>query len=372
MSPFSPKRILMTADTVGGVWCYALELAGALQAFGVEVLLATMGPLPSREQRQQLKRLPNIQLAESSFKLEWMEDPWRDVEAAGEWLLRLAAEFEPDVVHLNGYVHGGLGWKAPVVIVGHSCVLSWWRAVHGGEAPDEWHTYRTRVEEGLMGADLVLAPSRAMAAALEEHYGLPFRTKVIPNGRRLERFSPRAKEQIIFCAGRLWDEAKNVGTVCTVARELPWPVVLAGDCMAPGGRKIQLPNVRCLGKVAGDDIPAWFGRAAIYAHPARYEPFGLSVLEAAASGCALVLGDIPSLRENWDEAALFVNPGDCRQIRNAIQRLIEDPGLRGRISEKARMKAQSYSIRTAAELYHEAYSSLLRQHQHNHSWALTA
>ncbi len=32
--------------------------------------------------------------------------------------------------------------------------------------------------------------------------------------------------------------------------------------------------------------------------PARYEPFGLSVLEAALSGCALVLGDIPSLRES--------------------------------------------------------------------------
>ncbi len=39
-----------------------------------------------------------------------------------------------------------------------------------------------------------------------------------------------------------------------------------------------------------------------------YEPFGLSVLEAALSGCALVLGDIPSLRENWDGAADFAEP----------------------------------------------------------------
>ena len=51
------------------------------------------------------------------------------------------------------------------------------------------------------------------------------------------------------------------------------------------------------------------GRAAIYALPARYEPFGLSILEAALSGCALVIGDIPSLREIWADAALFV-PSD--------------------------------------------------------------
>ena len=50
--------------------------------------------------------------------------------------------------------------------------------------------------------------------------------------------------------------------------------------------------------LSGEDIRPWFARAGIYALPAVYEPFGLSVLEAALSGCALVLGDIPSLARN--------------------------------------------------------------------------
>ena len=43
-----PRRILMTADTIGGVWSYALELAQGLARHGVEVALATMGRVPSR------------------------------------------------------------------------------------------------------------------------------------------------------------------------------------------------------------------------------------------------------------------------------------------------------------------------------------
>src|SRR5918911_1315042 len=55
-------RILMTADTVGGVWTYALELTRALQPYDVEVLLATMGPRPNSAQREQALGIPNLSL----------------------------------------------------------------------------------------------------------------------------------------------------------------------------------------------------------------------------------------------------------------------------------------------------------------------
>src|SRR5215207_31233 len=83
-SLLAPKRILMTADTVGGVWTYALELARSLAPHGVEIELASMGSRLSGEQRTEARSIPNLTVYESSFKLEWMEDPWRDVRAAGE------------------------------------------------------------------------------------------------------------------------------------------------------------------------------------------------------------------------------------------------------------------------------------------------
>src|SRR5688572_6052780 len=129
------KRILMTADTVGGVWTYALELIRALEQHSAQVLLATMGRGLSPEQTCELSELSNVELAESNYKLEWMENPWRDVEAAGEWLLSLERDFQPDLIHLNGYAHGALAWHAPVLIVGHSCVPSWWKAVKREQIP---------------------------------------------------------------------------------------------------------------------------------------------------------------------------------------------------------------------------------------------
>ena len=70
-----PRRILMTADTIGGVWAYALELCRVLREHDVQVTLATMGQWLSREQRAEVCALPNFEVFESRFKLEWMERP---------------------------------------------------------------------------------------------------------------------------------------------------------------------------------------------------------------------------------------------------------------------------------------------------------
>src|SRR5436190_10508469 len=180
-----PKRILMTADTVGGVWTYALELAKALEKYGTEVLLATMGAPVTRGQRREAAQLANVRIFKSAYKLEWMDDPWLDVAASGDWLLELEQRFHPDLVHLNGYAHAILPWRAPKIVVGHSCVLSWWKAVRGGQAPARWNIYRDAVCAGLKAADLVVTPSRAMLASLEEHYCPISKRVIISNGRAL-------------------------------------------------------------------------------------------------------------------------------------------------------------------------------------------
>src|SRR5437868_11383299 len=108
------RRILMTADTIGGVWTYALELTRALEPHGIEVILATMGSRLNRAQSFEARAITNLEVCESNFKLEWMESPWNDFEQSGEWLLQLAAQWQPEVIHLNGYSHGALPWTAPV------------------------------------------------------------------------------------------------------------------------------------------------------------------------------------------------------------------------------------------------------------------
>ncbi len=352
-------RVLMTADTVGGVWTYCLELARALGPHGVEVTLATMGPLPADDQRADAEQVPGLRLFSSECRLEWMDDPWEDVARAGTWLLELEDRLRPDLVHLNGYAHGALPWRAPVLVAGHSCVLSWWRAVRGEDAPPQWDRYRQEVRAGIQAAGLVVAPTAAMLAELERYYGPLPPSRVAANGRDPAGLLPGDKEGRGGAAGRLWDEAKNIAALAEAAAGLAWPVAVAGDPRHPSGREADFANVRCLGRLERPELTRQFRRASIYALPARYEPFGLSALEAAFSRCALVLGDIPSLREVWGEAAVFVSPDDPGELREALELLIADPERLEMMAARARERAFAYTPERMAAGYLTAYRYLL-------------
>lgn len=362
-----PPKILMTADAVGGVWTYALELTRALEPHGVEVQLALMGPPLSTAQREEADKIANLSLFKSDYKLEWMPECWPDVRRAGEWLLHLANRLNPDLIHLNGYAHANLPWTSPVLVVGHSCVFSWWQAVRGDTPPPEWQRYKGEVTNALRRAHLVVAPTVAMLRALEAHYGKIYNGRVIANGRDKECFKPAEKQKFILSAGRLWDPAKNIERVAELASELPWPVFVAGECRTPEparGRDAPAPfltrsNCHSLGSLPEQELRNWFGVASIYALPALYEPFGYTPLEAGLSACALVLGDIESLRETWDGAAVFVDPNDSDALKSALLQLIGNNNYRHEMAHRARVRALEFSTRRMAEDYLAAYADLL-------------
>lgn len=356
-------KILMTADTVGGVWTYALDLIRALQAWPCEIVLATMGGYLSAAQLHAAAELPNLKLYESSYKLEWMDRPWADVAEAGKWLLEIAQQEDPDLIHLNNYVHGLLPWSVPVLMVGHSCVSSWWHAVKGCAPTPNWQTYRQRVAVGLHCADQVVAPTRAMLTMLQRLYGPLTNSSVIHNGRDSRHFQPGATEDSILSVGRIWDEAKNIAALDRVAPELSWPVRIAGQAKHPKGAEQRFTNVQALGQLAPDEVAAAMAKAAIYALPARYEPFGLSALEAALSGCALVLGDIASLHEVWGDAALYVAPEDDAALAQTLQMLIAEPAKRQALAEAAYERAQRYPLSAMGRAYWETYTALLARHR---------
>jgi glycogen(starch) synthase len=349
-------RVLMTADTVGGVWTYALELADALAAHDVEVSLATMGRPLQDWQWEELERSSITDVHQSGFALEWMDEPWADVDRAAGWLLDLEDEVQPDVVHLNGYAHGSLPWRAPTVVVAHSCVLSWWEAVHGEEVPPTWEEYRRRVVRGIRAAGTVVAPTAAMLGAVERWYGVAGGV-VVPNCRARGDVPTAAKEPFVLGAGRLWDDAKNLRMLADVADRVAWPVRLAGDA----GDGIHAPDVELLGLLPTDELRHVMARASIFCEPARYEPFGLSALEAGLAGCALVLGDIPSLREVWGDAAVYVDPADHEALVAALDRLTSQPAWCEALGRRARLRAAAYTPARAAEGYLAVYEGVRRE-----------
>ena len=352
-------KILMSADTLGGVWTYAMELIHGLERCDVQVVLATMGRPVNDYQMEQIKQLKNVKLEESVFKLEWMEDPWEDIENAGDWLLELEEKHAPDIIHLNNYVHAVLPFRAPVIVVAHSDVCSWWRAVKDDYVPEKYKVYMHKVREGLKKADCVVTPTSAMLSCINHHYGCMSNEQVIANARDPKKFFPQKKKPYILSIGRLWDEAKNIRLLEKVADSLAWPVFVAGDINHPD--KIsdnQFNQLHFLGRLTEQEVSQWLSSASIYVMPARYEPFGLSVLEAALSKCALILGDIKSLRENWDKAALFVNPDRPDELTKKITMLQKDKSFREVLATAAYERATNFSpVKMTAE-YLRVYNEL--------------
>lgn len=361
-----PLRVLLTADSSGGVWTFTTDLVEGLDAAGCEILLLVTGGGLDEETRSNMKGCSGVTLVEDDTPLEWMHKPWDAIDASEERLLRIERDFRPDVVHLGSYSHAAFGWRAPVLVTAHSCVFSWWAAVNGGFPSSEWCEYHGRVSRGLASARLVAVPTHAMARMLENHYDFSTPTIVVSNGRALSGFRPSpVKQNIILSAGRVWDAGKNMQLLAGIAPTLRLPVRIVGDCTDPvTGSRTAWPSVDLPGKLNASEMRLEFCSASIYAAPALYEPFGLAVLEAAASGCALVLSDIPSFRELWDGCAVFCDPRNLAHWRAVLEEVGGDAEWRQAMSRAAIERSRRFSAVQMVAAYLHCYRKLIAGEQH--------
>jgi glycosyltransferase involved in cell wall biosynthesis len=364
-----PHRVFLTTDAVGGVWTYTLDVARGFAAKGAIVDIVTLGPSPDAAQREQAAAIPHATLIESGQSLEWCMAGAGQLGDCATQLAALAAAREPASIHLHSpSLIGHAEWPAPVLATLHSCVATWWRAVHGNDDLPEvlaWQAAATRL--GLNRAACVIAPGRAFAAAIRDAYALSRPVAVVPNGRPAAAFPPRAGRSGALAAGRLWDQGKNIAAVdraaARLAAALPeMPVLAAGALEGPNGARIALRHARPLGVMSAGPLAELMAGMAVFVAPAFYEPFGLAILEAAQAGMALVLGDIPTLRESWNDAAVFVDPADDAALAAALARLHAEPEHAATMGAKAQARAAHYPIESTVSALWDTHQRLARLH----------
>jgi glycogen synthase len=276
-------HILMTADTVGGVWTYTRELVTQLSRRGVRITLVSFGEIPSAAQSEWLDSLPYVSYHPTAFRLEWMQEPESDLGESAELLKEIIDEVRPDLLHFNQFYYGSLDCDLPRIVVAHSDVVSWWVSVHGAEPPEnDWtRNYRNNVRAGLSAADLVIAPTQWMLAQISRHYCEPKKKVVVYNGRDPGLFVPHlSKEEYAISVGRIWDAGKQATML--LRNDLPLPTVLIGSEQSPEGAVAsaqsagQFPNVQMKGPQSEIQLRHLFSRASMYVATSRYEPFGLA------------------------------------------------------------------------------------------------
>jgi glycosyltransferase involved in cell wall biosynthesis len=123
----------------------------------------------------------------------------------------------------------------------------------------------------------------------------------------------------------------------------------------------ELQNIYFLGQLSSEALQELMLKAALFVMPAKYEPFGLAILEAARAGCTLAVGNIGSLNEIWGETALYFDPFNDEEALMVLQQLIEDKELRTQLVKKSMKRAESFTEQAMAANYFEVYKSLIRQ-----------
>ena len=356
-----PKRLFITTDSIGDMWLYSAALARSLGQRGTGVALVTFGPALSDAEKGWVERTRGIELFESGFPLEWTWRYWSEQEQAGNWLLRLASRFRPDLVHLNGLAFAGLELEWPVLVAVHRSQEARWLDVERRPLPKPWEFYRDRVAEGLRSAAVVIAPTHAALASLRARYGHFRSGRVIPFGWHPSKQSKEDKKGFIVAAQQLWDESFNLQALERCAPYLGWPIFCIGERLDSAGERarVQARNICCLGALGEEELEEWLQQSSIYVAPGRFPDGQISILRAAFAGCAMVLGNHPDLKEIWSEAAVFVPPEEPEPIRLALERLIQDAHWRSALAEKARQRAHELSFSAMTGKYCVAYNDVL-------------
>ncbi len=334
----------MTSDTQGSVWSYSLELSRALSGHGIRVSLSTFGHALSKEQRRDAARVPRLALFESELPMAEVTNAVTDFTKSHTFLTELEHKLKPDIIQLNEFNFGSLRFKAPVVIVAHS---------EGSPSTSAsiWQM-RRELTPILQSADLVIFPTRAALEEAKLAYQLTTPCKVIPYFRRIADYRTASKQRYVFSAGDRNDAAAVMTAIEAAAGELHWPVISMQERGITGGVPSR-PGARPLSPRIADQL----SKAAIYCQPAPDQRADISVLEGALSRCALVIADVPGLRENWNNCALFVPQNDTEILKRNLQMLIADDKLREEFALRAFERAKEFSPDRCIDDYLDAYQS---------------
>jgi glycosyltransferase involved in cell wall biosynthesis len=249
---------------------------------------------------------------------------------------------------------------------------------------DVWY-WRTIEPRTVLGADRVIAVSRATARDLEIFYGLPReKIQVIHHGCA-PHFKPAPREEIDRVMDKYKLPEKYILNVGHIDRKKNLPMLIEafalftrwtgfdGQLIFVGQeykrtREVSLQEavgqfqlegkVRFTGPVPDQDLPGLYSGAFIAVYPSLHEGFGLVALEAMACGAPLVASAAGALEEVVGEAAMLVHSNDAHSFAMALAEVERSPTLRAEMIMKELKRAAEFDRQKVAEATLSLYMDL--------------
>lgn len=358
----------------GGERSMLATLDGVRRAgFAVAVVAPPEGPLAEALAARGVEVLPFVFRDPAGARLP--QDRLR------EELRRLLARRRPDLLHANSLAMGRLSGPvaAELGLPSMAHLRDIIRLSAQAVADLNCHTQLLAVSEATRRFHV------ACGFAVEK-------THVLHNGVDLAQFRPRSPSGYVHQQLGLVPDARLAGTIGQIglrkgqdvlieaatklADDLPEVhYLIAGDRWSEKLESRQFEEdlrTAATGKLAGrlhflgfrNDVPEILNELALLVHPARQEPLGRVLLEAAAAGVAVVATDVGGTREIFPpqrEAARLVPPDDPGALAAAILEVATDEPLRRRLATAARRRAEeAFDARQATAALVKHYREVRR------------
>lgn len=290
-----------------------------------------------------------------------------------ELLRRKLPDFSDfDMVHAHGWASEAVFSKrpkAPVLATVYGCVAQYMQNV---SLPSWRKAYlsltQLRFEKNACArADAVASLCKKQAEEMALHYGFS-QAKPISCGISTKLFFPRAKgkskvhlgleghEKIVLACGRMSVAHKGFDTLLGLAGRLPKGCTLVVNGRVPKKLASMMPPNMLATTTKIEDLPFLYSAADLFAHPSRYEGFGLVTAEAMACGTPAVAFDTGAAGEliGKNEGGMLISDvHDQRGFIRAALALTKNWKLAARLGRQAQKRASGFSAEAMAQRYYD-------------------
>ncbi len=377
--PTAPLRLALVANKIrrnDGQGRVNYEIARAALADGIHVTLL------AAHCAEDLTTHPNarfVRLGKESRRTQ-MGRNLAFARDTAHWLK--AHRNSLDIVQANGFIT----WEPCDIVAMHFVHSSWLQSpfypFKGSLRPYALYQRAYTVLNGrwerraLRTARRIIAVSDVVARDVEA-LGIPAsRIETIFNGVDVNEFRPGPAERaswklpeavpLALFVGDIRSPRKNLATVLRALQTMPEVhLAVAGDTKnspAPAlARQLGIaPRVHFLGKVS--QIPSLMRSVDLFVFPSRYEPYGLVVVEAMATGLPVIVSkNVGSAGTFGDVLEVLEKPEDADCLARLMQDLLRSPERRASLSQKARARALDLSWDKTTAAYLATYRSLAAQ-----------
>lgn len=343
----SKLKILMTTDVKSEIWDYSLTLSRSLlKHINAEILMLSMGGKPSDKQKEEIENL-DIKFKFTGFNY----DNFDDISEIKTIFDNSIKEFNPHIVHLN-HAYPNFDFETPCVFTCHDNLLD-----------KNLLNYKNIINKSLNNADIVIAQSKFTAECLMKTYDLQKRIGIIYNGIDYKPFSGSPESPTLVACENFPNSGQNINFLLNIAYKLPDNIKMKIIADSPPDRKSP-QNVEFLSNLTGSELQAVYKNSSIYLALSSHESNGLSSIQAAYSGCAILANDIPVFKELWGDCAYVFERDNVNSLMRCINNLVENKYFFEITSRNCQAKALSvFNSKRMAYEYINLYKNILKKHQ---------